>query len=472
YAGKEAVHMLQSRVQSHVAAHRRVDPDVALCEELRTATWPTGRVLCGGEILTYGWDVYNEQCAKLTPRFIMQPKTTEDVQKAVRFAKNNNLNISFRGQGHTYNCAAFQQNSLNLDLRTMGSTVTTRKIGEDTLAILSPGSTFQTIKDTISSQLSFTHGTCPTVGVMGFHLHGGWGATTDTWANESIVQMEVVTADGALHTLNAESTGEEAQLWNAMRVAGSSFGIVTELTIRLFNRRERPYLVLPVLNDFDFLLSKVPNGAAFGWVGLARWDKVFYPQSTVLGHGWILQIVLNDLYPWTLTSALSWVFFNGIQLAFSYFAQIPPNIPTNAETWLNGLYPFQDSAVFTRFYPLSDIRDKAKLLESFLSQHVDNCRYNLGPLQGESARLPLVTVECNTLQTAALLKDFVRQNSAVLLPDKPGSGYINLPLDDTSTYREAYFPQYDELAAIKCLWDPSDLFYSRVGIHPEGCSGS
>ena len=135
----------------------------------------------------------------------MQPKTTEDVQKAVRFAKNNNLNISFRGQGHTYNCAAFQQNSLNLDLRTMGSTVTTRKIGEDTLAILSPGSTFQTIKDTISSQLSFTHGTCPTVGVMGFHLHGGWGATTDTWANESIVQMEVVTADGALHTLNAES---------------------------------------------------------------------------------------------------------------------------------------------------------------------------------------------------------------------------------------------------------------------------
>lgn len=41
-----------------------------------------------------------------------------------------------------------------------------------------------------------------------------------------------------------------------------------------------------MLNDFDHLLSVLPNEASFGWIGYGRWDRVFYQKNTVLGSGW------------------------------------------------------------------------------------------------------------------------------------------------------------------------------------------
>ena len=43
---------------------------------------------------------------------------------------------------------------------------------------------------------------------------------------------------------------------------------------------------LPVLNSFDYLLSVLPDETSFGWIGLARWDSVFYQKNTILGSGW------------------------------------------------------------------------------------------------------------------------------------------------------------------------------------------
>merc|ERR1712232_505645 len=105
---------------------------------------------------------------------------------------------------------------------------------------------------------------------------GGWGATTTTFANESIVAMQVVTAAGTLVNLSTSSTGVEAELWRAMKVAGSSFGIVTSLTIRLFDAPPRPSTAFLVNNSFDHLLSILVPEAPFGWVGIARWDQAAF----------------------------------------------------------------------------------------------------------------------------------------------------------------------------------------------------
>ena len=139
------------------------------------------------------------------------------MQAAVRFARAHELRLGVRSSGHSYNCDAFQADALQLDLRGMKATRV-----EGLRARMEPGASFATMAEAIPSGYSFTQGTCDSVGIMGYSLHGGWGATTSTWANESIVEMEVITADGELHTLNASSQGDEAKLWNAMRVAGSS----------------------------------------------------------------------------------------------------------------------------------------------------------------------------------------------------------------------------------------------------------
>jgi FAD/FMN-containing dehydrogenase len=71
------------------------------------------------------------------------------------------------------------------------------------------------------------------VGVAGYALGGGlsWLARSHGLAANSVVGLEVVTADGALRQVDAVS---EPDLFWALRGGGGSFGIVTALQFRLF----------------------------------------------------------------------------------------------------------------------------------------------------------------------------------------------------------------------------------------------
>ena len=64
------------------------------------------------------------------------------------------------------------------------------------------------------------------------------------------------------------------------------------------------------------------------------------------------------------------------------------------------------------------------------------------------------------------LKAFVKENEEVLDAAKPGSAYVNLPLDDSREYCPAYWSHYNKLAAIKDIWDKDDFFNVKNGIHP------
>jgi hypothetical protein len=457
----------------YLAGHRQ-DPDRSarnpdhsiVCEELRMATWPSGRVLCGQEILTYGWDVYNTRCASETPALIVQPAEASHVEAAVKTARKYGLTISYRGSGHTYNCNAFKTGSINLDMRSMGRKVTT-EVDADGIAYarLSPGAAFQDMLNpsNIPTNYSFTHGTCKSVGVMGYHIHGGWSAVTSTWANESIVAMQVVTANGTLVNLSTSSTGDEAELWRAMRVAGSSFGIVTSLTIRLFDAPFRPTAKFLVNNSFDHLLSILVPEAPFGWVGLVRWDQVFFGPGMVEGSGWIVQVTLNDDSSATREMLDRWIMESNLTVV--PFRPVPFPTPVTAGTWKYGRYGFPDSGMFSRFYSYSEIYNTSRILHKFLLGNTDACRFNLGPFKGE-AQLPIVSLECDRPDTIAVLKTFVDEHKGKLHPDKPGSGYVNLPLDASRRFFRAYWPHSETLSTIKQIWDPDDFFYIENGIHP------
>jgi len=109
------------------------------------------------------------------------------------------------------------------------------------------GNTFEDLFKTIpSKRFSFVHGECDSVGVGGFYLHGGGHASglQEQYGsgNSTIVSMEVVTADGKVRTLSDDS--DDQSLWKAMRKAGSSFGVATSLTIRIWERKEPPVWIL------------------------------------------------------------------------------------------------------------------------------------------------------------------------------------------------------------------------------------
>jgi hypothetical protein len=75
-------------------------------------------------------------------------------------------------------------------------------------------------------------GSCPSVGVAGYSLGGGESSLTPKFGYgcDSIVGLEVVTADGKAITVKA---GEHSDLFWAMRGAGANFGIATSLEFKL-----------------------------------------------------------------------------------------------------------------------------------------------------------------------------------------------------------------------------------------------
>jgi hypothetical protein len=76
-------------------------------------------------------------------------------------------------------------------------------------------------------------GSAPDVGVAGYTLGGGlsWLARTHGLAANSVVGLEVVTADGELRHVSETS---DPELFWALRGGGGSFGIVTALEFRLY----------------------------------------------------------------------------------------------------------------------------------------------------------------------------------------------------------------------------------------------
>jgi hypothetical protein len=85
---------------------------------------------------------------------------------------------------------------------------------------------------TQSFRMAVPLGSCPTVGVAGYSLGGGESSLTPKFGYgcDSIVSLEVVTAD--CKVLKA-STGENPDLFWAMRGAGANFGIATSLEFQL-----------------------------------------------------------------------------------------------------------------------------------------------------------------------------------------------------------------------------------------------
>jgi FAD binding domain len=164
------------------------------------------------------------------PAAIGIPRSVEDVVALVRFARQNGLRVAPQSTGHQASALAPLDRSLLLKT---GCMRTVHVDGRAGTARAEAGAQWQDVvalaEDHVLAPLA---GSAPDVGVVGYTLGGGlsWLSRRFGLAANSVLAAEVVTADGAVLTVDADN---EPDLFWALRGGGGSYAIVTSLEFEL-----------------------------------------------------------------------------------------------------------------------------------------------------------------------------------------------------------------------------------------------
>jgi FAD/FMN-containing dehydrogenase len=175
--------------------------------------------------------VYDPRFDSVLPRAVARPVDARDVRSAIRFTVSGGIPVRARSGGHSYAGYSTVSNGVVLDLRRLNSIRVDKRAGTATV-----GAGAQLID--IYSRLAkagatLPAGSCPSVGVSGVTLGGGFGLAGRRFGltADNLIAVQIVTADGQLRTVNARS--DRGLLWALKGGGGGNFGIVTEFTFKV-----------------------------------------------------------------------------------------------------------------------------------------------------------------------------------------------------------------------------------------------
>jgi FAD binding domain/Berberine and berberine like len=172
----------------------------------------------------------SNQAVNKHPAIIARCADRKDVQLAVKFAHDKGLLTAVRSGGHSFAGHGVCDDGIVIDLSAMKRVQIDP--AHETIRI-EPGILAGELDClTQSFRMAVPLGSCPTVGVAGYSLGGGESSLTPKFGYgcDSIVRLEVATADGKVLTASA---GDNSDLFWAMRGAGANFGIATSLEFQL-----------------------------------------------------------------------------------------------------------------------------------------------------------------------------------------------------------------------------------------------
>ena len=155
---------------------------------------------------------------------------TADVVEAVNFARDRGLRVAVRGGGHSIAGLSTIDGGMLIDLGEMNGV---QVDPERRLAHVQGGAVLGDVdRETQQFGLAAPSGVVSDTGIAGLTLGGGYGwlRRKHGLACDSLVEAQVVCADGAVRRASADS---DPDLFWAIRGGSGNFGIVTSFTFKL-----------------------------------------------------------------------------------------------------------------------------------------------------------------------------------------------------------------------------------------------
>jgi FAD/FMN-containing dehydrogenase len=158
------------------------------------------------------------------PALIVQCTGAADVVQAVNFAREHELLLSIKAGAHNVAGNAVNDGGLVIDLSQMRGV----HVDSATQRVRAQGGATwgDADRETQLFGLAVPGGVVSTTGIAGLTLHGGVGHLRRKYglSIDNLRSVDIVTADGQLRRASAD---ENADLFWAVRGAGSNFGVVT-----------------------------------------------------------------------------------------------------------------------------------------------------------------------------------------------------------------------------------------------------
>jgi FAD/FMN-containing dehydrogenase len=172
--------------------------------------------------------------------YVVAAESAADVAAAVRFANAHNLRLVVKGCGHSYLGASNAPDSLLVWTRKMDAITVHHAFspaGSDAAPVpavsVGAGCMWLHVYQAVTGGAGryVQGGGCATVGVAGLVQGGGFGSFSKAFgtAAASLIEAEIVTADGATRIVN--DVREPELFWALKGGGGGTFGIVTRFTL-------------------------------------------------------------------------------------------------------------------------------------------------------------------------------------------------------------------------------------------------
>ena len=256
-----------------------------------------GRLLVDGDP---GYDeartVWNAMVDR-RPRAIVRCVSADDVVEAIRYGRENDLEIGVRCGGHSVLGLCVPAGGLMIDLTPMGGV---RVDPERRRAWVQGGALLGALdRAAMEHGQTTTAGNVSHTGVGGLTLGGGmgWLARQHALTCDNVESYELITADGERVHVDEASNPE---LFWGLRGGGGNLGIVTEFEFRLHPVARQAHVIelfipiedaAPVMRGWRDLNAIAPRAATFtAWVGES--------QSPFLPPEWHDRPVANVGFVW------------------------------------------------------------------------------------------------------------------------------------------------------------------------------
>jgi hypothetical protein len=178
--------------------------------------------------------VWNGLLPDRFPDVIVQALDTEDVIAALRYARAKGYRVGVRSGGHSWVASHLRDGGMLLDVSrldhcTVDSNAMTAEVG--------PGKIASVLATELDSRgLFFPSGHCEGIRLGGYLLQGGygWNSKVVGLACESVLSLQVVTADGEV--IHCDPANHPDMYWAARGSGPGFFGVVTSFTLRIHVR--------------------------------------------------------------------------------------------------------------------------------------------------------------------------------------------------------------------------------------------